>query len=47
MTLSVRYIDSMRPDISEIIIFSGLRSRGRQAWASVATGLFCDRKQRG
>ena len=39
---------AMRPDRTEIIICTGLRSRGgRQAWGSVALGFFCDRKQRG
>ena len=40
--------EAMRPDRTEIIICTGLRSRGgRQAWGAVALGLFCDRKQRG
>ena len=40
--------EAMRPDRTEIIICTGLRSRGgMQRWGSVALGLFCDRKQRG
>ena len=38
----------MRPDRTEIIICTGLKTRGgRQAWGSIAAGLLCDRKQRG
>ena len=48
IVVSRKEAKAMRPDITEIIIFTGLRTRGgRQAWGSVATGLFCDRKQRG
>ena len=40
--------EAMRPDRTEIIVCTGLRTRGgRQAWGSVATSMFCDRKQRG
>ena len=40
--------EAMRPERTEILIFTGLRSRGgKQAWGSVAAGLLCDRKQRG
>ena len=40
--------EAMRPDRTEIIVCTGLRTRGgRQAWGSVALGLFCDRRQRG
>ena len=40
--------EAMRRDRTEIIICTGLRSRGdRQAWDSVTLGLFFDRKQRG
>ena len=40
--------EAMRPERTEIIICTGLRTRGgRQAWGSVATSMFCDRKQRG
>ena len=38
----------MRPACTEIIICTGLRTRGgQQLWGSVALGMFCDRKQRG
>ena len=48
IVVSRKQAEAMRPNITEIIIFTGLRTRGgRQAWGSVATGLFCDRKQRG
>ena len=40
--------EAMRPDRTEIIICTGLRTRGgRQAWGSWATGLFVQRRQRG
>ena len=46
--VSRKEVEAMRPDRTEIIICTGLRTRGgRQAWGSVALGLFCDRKQRG
>ena len=48
MVVSRKEAEAMRPDRTEIIICTGLRTRGgRQAWGSVAVGLFCDRKQRG
>ncbi len=38
----------MRPARTEIIVCTGLRTRGgQQLWGSVAAGLFCDRRQRG
>ena len=40
--------EAMRPDRTEIIVCTGLSTRGgRQAWGSVAAGLLCDRKQKG
>ena len=46
--VSRKQVEAMRPDRTEIIICTGLRTRGgRQAWGAVALGLFCDRKQRG
>ena len=46
--VSRKEAEAMRPDRTEIIICTGLRSRGgMQRWGSVALGLFCDRKQRG
>ena len=46
--VSRREAEAMRPDRTEIIICTGLKTRGgRQAWGSVAAGLLCDRKQKG
>ena len=46
--VSRREAEAMRPDRTEIIVCTGLKTRGgRQAWGSVAAGLLCDRKQRG
>ena len=46
--VSRKEVEAMRPDRTEIIICTGLKTRGgRQAWGSVAAGLFCDRKQKG
>ena len=48
VTASLKEVREMRPHRTEIIICTGLRSRGGwQLWGSVALGLFCDRKQRG
>ncbi len=41
-------VKEMRPACTEIIICTGLRTRGGvQVWGSIADGLLCDRKQRG
>ena len=46
--VSRKEAEAMRPDRTEIIICTGLRTRGgKQSWGSVAAGLLCDRKQRG
>ena len=46
--VSRKEAEAMRPDRTEIIICTGLRTRGgRQAWGSIAAGILCDRKQRG
>ncbi len=46
--ISRKQAEAMRPDRTEIIVCTGLSTRGgRQAWGSVAAGLLCDRKQRG
>ena len=46
--VSRRQAEAMRPGRTEIIICTGLSTRGgRQAWGSVALGLFCDRRQKG
>ena len=48
VVVSRRQAEALRPDVTEIIICTGLRTRGeRQAWGVVATGLLCERKQRG
>ena len=48
IVVSRKQAEALRPDVTEIIICTGLRTRGgRQAWGSVATALFCDRKQKG
>ena len=48
IVVSRKEAEAMRPDRAEIIICTGLRSRGgRQAWGVLAAGLLCDRKQRG
>ena len=46
--VSRKEAEALRPGRTEIIICTGLATRGgRQAWGSVALGLFCDRKQKG
>ena len=46
--VSRKQAEAMRPDGTEIVVCTGLTTRGgRQAWGSVAAGLLCDRKQRG
>ena len=48
IVVSRKEAEAMRPDRTEIIICTGLSTRGgRQAWGSVAAGLLCDRRQRG
>ena len=47
-TATLRAVREMRPARTEIIICTGLRSRGGvQYWGSAATGIFADRRQRG
>ena len=44
---TLKAVKEMRPARTEIIVCTGLRIKGGvQIWGSVATGLFCDRKQR-
>ena len=46
--VSRREAEAMRPDRTEIIICTGLRTRGgKQSWGTLAAGLFCNRHQRG
>ena len=48
VTTTLKAVKEMRPARTEIIICTGLRTRGgQQLWGSVAAGLLCDRKQRG
>ena len=47
-TATLKAVKEMRPACTEIIICTGLSTRGgQQLWGSVAAGLLCDRKQRG
>ena len=46
--VSRKEAEAMRPATTEIIICTGLKTRGgRQAWGIIATGILCDRKQKG
>ena len=48
VTATLKAVKEMRPARTEIIICTGLRSRGgQQLWGSLAAGLLCDRRQRG
>ena len=47
-TATLKAVREMRPACTEIIICTGLRTRGGwQLWGSIAAGLLCDRKQKG
>ena len=47
-TATLKAVKEMRPGRAEIIICTGLRTRGGwQLWGSHAAGLLCDRRQRG
>ena len=44
---SLKAVKEMRPARTEIIICTGLRIKGGcQMWRDIATGIFCDRKQK-
>ena len=47
-TVSVKDVQALRPARTEIIVCTGLRIRsaGVQYWGDLATGLFCDRRQK-
>ena len=46
--VSRKQVEALRPARAEIIICTGLRTRGGwQIWGSVALGIFHDRRQRG
>ena len=48
MVVSREEAEAMRPARTEIIVCTGLRTRGgRQYWGDVATSMFHDRRQRG
>ena len=48
VTATLKAVKEMRPACTEIIICTGLRTRGgQQLWSSLAAGLLCDRRQRG
>ena len=48
MVVSRKEVEAMRPGRTEIIVCTGLRTRGgRQIWGDLATGIFHDRRQRG
>ena len=45
---TLKAVRKLRPGRTEIIVCTGLRTRGgTQLWGSVATSMFCDRRQRG
>ena len=46
--VSRKEAEAMRPDRTEIIICTGLSTRGgKQSWGDIATSMFHDRRQRG
>ena len=48
VTATLKAVKEMRPARTEIIICTGLRTRGgQQLWGVYAAGILCDRKQRG
>ena len=47
-TATLRAVREMRPACTEIIICTGLKTRGGwQLWGSIAAGILCDRRQKG
>jgi len=47
-TATLKAVKEMRPATTEIIICTGLKTRGGvQVWGSIAAGILCDRKQKG
>lgn len=47
-TATLKAVRELRPARNEIIVCTGLRSKGGvQYWGSVSAGILCDRKQRG
>ena len=48
MVVSREEAETMRPARTEIIVCTGLRTRGgRQYWGDIATSIFHDRRQKG
>ena len=48
VTATLKAVKEMRPAPNEIIVCTGLKTRGGvQYWGSVSTSLFCDRRQKG
>ena len=47
-TATLKAVRAMRPARNEIIVCTGLKTRGGvQYWGSTSTGLLCDRRQKG
>jgi len=47
-TATLKAVKELRPATTEIIICTGLKTRGGlQLWGSLAAGILCDRKQKG
>ena len=48
VTATLNEVREMRPARTEIIVCTGLRTRGgMQVWGDIATGIFHDRRQKG
>ncbi len=48
VTATLKAVKEMRPAPNEIIVCTGLKSRGGvQYWGAVSTSLFCHRRQKG
>ena len=48
VTATLKAVKEIRPLPNEIIVCTGLSSRGGvQYWGSISTSLFCDRRQKG
>ena len=48
VTATLKAVKEMRPALNEIIVCTGLKTRGGvQYWGSISTSLFCDRRQKG
>ena len=48
VTATRKAVKEMQPASTEIIICTGLRTRGGvQVWGAIAAGILCERKQRG